>query len=58
MRIVLGTGVFAIGVELPMAYMLQHWKSLAIMVIPTMTFGWFVSAGQMLARMELFHDTH
>jgi len=49
MRVVLGTGVFAIGVELPMAYMLQHWRSLVIMVVPTMAFGWFVSAGLICA---------
>ncbi|EIW83167.1 hypothetical protein CONPUDRAFT_143158 [Coniophora puteana RWD-64-598 SS2] len=42
MRIVLATGLFAIGVELPGAYMLQHAKGLLIMVVPTMAFGWLV----------------
>ncbi|KAI0256138.1 Cation/H+ exchanger [Lactifluus subvellereus] len=43
-RIVLGTGLFAIGVELPKRYMADHAKSLLIMVVPTMAFGWLVSA--------------
>ncbi|KAH9978796.1 Cation/H+ exchanger [Lactifluus volemus] len=43
MRIVLGTGLFAIGVELPKKYMAEHARSLLIMVVPTMAFGWLVS---------------
>jgi len=47
MRIVLGIGLFAIGIEqLPNAYMARHAKSLLIMVVPTMAFGWLVSAGK------------
>ncbi|GJJ06578.1 hypothetical protein Clacol_000771 [Clathrus columnatus] len=45
MRVTLATGLFAIGVELPKAYLAIHWKSLAIIVIPTMAFGWVISAG-------------
>ncbi|KAG1829107.1 Sodium/hydrogen exchanger family-domain-containing protein [Suillus variegatus] len=45
MRIVLATGLFAVGVELPCAYMKEHAKSLLIMVVPTMAFGWVVVAG-------------
>ena len=45
MRIVLATGLFAIGVELPKAYMARHVRSLLVMVIPTMAFGWLISAG-------------
>ncbi|KAL4080378.1 Sodium/hydrogen exchanger family-domain-containing protein [Scleroderma yunnanense] len=45
MRIVLATGLFAVGVELPCAYMWEHVKSLLVMVIPTMAFGWIVVAG-------------
>jgi NhaP-type Na+/H+ or K+/H+ antiporter len=46
MRIVLGIGLFSIGIDqLPSAYMARHAKSLLIMVVPTMAFGWFVSAG-------------
>ncbi|KAH7912396.1 Sodium/hydrogen exchanger family-domain-containing protein [Hygrophoropsis aurantiaca] len=45
MRIVLATGLFAVGVELPCAYMKDHAKSLLIMVVPTMAFGWVIVAG-------------
>lgn len=45
MRIVLATGLFAVGVELPCAYMKDHAKSLLIMVVPTMAFGWVVVSG-------------
>ncbi|KAF8590978.1 hypothetical protein K439DRAFT_1328630 [Ramaria rubella] len=47
MRITLATGLFAIGVELPQAYLARHWKSLTIMVVPTMALGWVTSAGFM-----------
>jgi sodium/hydrogen antiporter len=60
MRIVLGTGLFAIGVELPKRYMAEHAKSLLIMVVPTMAFGWLVSAGKrvgMIAKREHPSDT-
>ncbi|PPR07919.1 hypothetical protein CVT24_000899 [Panaeolus cyanescens] len=43
-RVVLAIGVFAIGVELPKAYMARHWKSLFFLLVPVMTWGWFVSA--------------
>ena len=36
-RVVLAIGVFAVGVELPKAYMLKHWKSLLFLLIPVMT---------------------
>lgn len=45
MRVVLATGLFAVGVELPCAYMQEHAKSLLVMVVPTMLFGWFVVSG-------------
>src|ERR1700761_2425219 len=45
MRIVLAIGLFAIGVELPTTYLADHAKSLLIMVVPTMAFGWLMSAG-------------
>lgn len=37
-RVVLAIGVFAIGVELPKAYMRQHWKSLTFLLAPVMTY--------------------
>jgi len=43
-RIVLVIGLFAAGVELPRAYMKTHAKSLLVMVVPTMAFGWVVVA--------------
>ncbi|EMD40247.1 hypothetical protein CERSUDRAFT_112439 [Gelatoporia subvermispora B] len=48
-RVVLAIGVFAIGVELPKAYMARHWKSLLFLLFPVMTWGWFVSAGLIYA---------
>ena len=45
MRIVLATGLFAIGVELPQSYMADHAKGLLVMVVPTMAFGWIIVAG-------------
>ncbi|KAF7304120.1 Na+ H+ exchanger 1 [Mycena indigotica] len=44
-RVVLAIGVFAIGVELPKAYMRRHWQSLFFLLGPVMIWGWFVSAG-------------
>ncbi|KAF8891636.1 Sodium/hydrogen exchanger family-domain-containing protein [Infundibulicybe gibba] len=49
MRIVLATGLFIIGVELPRSYMWQHAKGLAIMVVPTMATGWVIVAGVLRA---------
>lgn len=45
-RVVLATGLFAIGVELPRSYMLKHMKSLFVMVVPTMAIGWVIVAGE------------
>ena len=36
-RVVLAIGVFAVGVELPKAYMARHWKSLLFLLGPIMT---------------------
>jgi NhaP-type Na+/H+ or K+/H+ antiporter len=44
MRIVLATGLFAVGIELPCAYIKTHARSLLVMVVPTMAFGWIVIA--------------
>jgi NhaP-type Na+/H+ or K+/H+ antiporter len=45
MRVVLATGLFAIGVELPQSYMSKHFRGMLVMVVPTMAFGWVVVAG-------------
>jgi len=47
MRIVLATGLFAIGVELPRSYMAEHAKSLSVMIVPTMAIGWLIVAGEL-----------
>ncbi|EGO25353.1 hypothetical protein SERLADRAFT_465372 [Serpula lacrymans var. lacrymans S7.9] len=44
MRVVLATGLFTIGVELPKSYMWDHMKGLLVMVVPTMAFGWVLIA--------------
>lgn len=46
MRVVLATGLFAIGVELPPAYLARHVKGLIFMIVPTMAFGWIIVAGE------------
>jgi Na(+)/H(+) antiporter len=41
-RIVLVVQCFAIGVELPKFYMERHWKSVVLLLIPVMMFGWLI----------------
>lgn len=43
-RIVLVVQCFAVGVELPKAYMERHWRSVTFLLIPVMTFGWLVTS--------------
>ncbi|KAJ5770194.1 uncharacterized protein N7511_002245 [Penicillium nucicola] len=43
-RIVLVVQCFAVGVELPKAYMERHWKSVTLLLIPVMTFGWLITS--------------
>ncbi|EJD46975.1 hypothetical protein AURDEDRAFT_62694 [Auricularia subglabra TFB-10046 SS5] len=45
----LPAGLFAIGVELPNAYLWEKRRSLLIMVVPTMAIGWVISAALMHA---------
>ena len=52
-RVVLAVGLFAIGVELPGNYMWKNAKSLSVMVIPTMAFGWVVVAGEVSLHIGL-----
>ncbi|KAF7371551.1 Na-H-Exchanger domain-containing protein [Mycena venus] len=47
MRVILATGLFAIGVELPGSYMAKHARGLLVLVVPTMAFGWVVVAAIM-----------
>lgn len=41
-RVVLVVQCFAIGVELPKAYMERHWRSVVFLLVPVMTFGWLI----------------
>ncbi|KAI7658244.1 Na+/H+ antiporter, partial [Hortaea werneckii] len=43
-RIVLVVQCFAVGVELPKAYMERHWRSVVFLLIPVMTFGWLMTS--------------
>ncbi|KAF2425697.1 hypothetical protein EJ08DRAFT_663507 [Tothia fuscella] len=43
-RIVLVVQCFAVGVELPKSYMERHWKSVTLLLIPVMTFGWLITS--------------
>jgi NhaP-type Na+/H+ or K+/H+ antiporter len=52
-RIVLVVQCFAVGVELPRAYMEKHWKSVVALLFPVMTFGWLVTS---LFIWGLFHS--
>jgi NhaP-type Na+/H+ or K+/H+ antiporter len=51
-RVVLATGLFAIGVELPRSYMAKHAKGLFIMVVPTMAIGWVIVAGESIIYLS------
>jgi len=44
-RVVLIVQVFAVGVELPKAYMYRYWQSLFLLLVPVMIFGWLISSG-------------
>ncbi|KAI5811199.1 sodium/hydrogen antiporter [Peziza echinospora] len=41
-RIVLVVQCFAVGVELPKQYMTRHWRSVTMLLLPIMTFGWLI----------------
>ncbi|MCJ1454483.1 hypothetical protein MMC28_004836 [Mycoblastus sanguinarius] len=43
-RIVLVVQCFAVGVELPKAYMERHWRSVIFLLVPVMTFGWLITS--------------
>ncbi|EON69777.1 hypothetical protein W97_09040 [Coniosporium apollinis CBS 100218] len=43
-RIVLVVQCFAVGVELPKSYMERHWKSVTLLLVPVMTFGWLITS--------------
>ncbi|AET39298.1 Nha1p Ecym_4231 [Eremothecium cymbalariae DBVPG len=41
-RIVLCLQIFAVAVELPKKYMLKHWMSVTMLLVPVMTTGWLI----------------
>ncbi|TKA30799.1 hypothetical protein B0A50_02519 [Salinomyces thailandicus] len=43
-RVIVGIQVFAIGVELPKFYASRHWRPVAMMLGPVMTFSWLIVA--------------
>ena len=43
-RVVLVVQCFAVGVELPKAYMERHWRSVTLLLVPVMTFGWLITS--------------
>ncbi|AQZ16798.1 (ZYRO0D14102g) [Zygosaccharomyces parabailii] len=43
-RILLCLQVFAVSVELPRKYMLKHWLSVTMLLVPVMIFGWLIIA--------------
>lgn len=43
-RVVLVVQCFAVGVELPKAYMERHWRSVVFLLVPVMTYGWLVTS--------------
>ncbi|KAL5598684.1 hypothetical protein BROUX41_003403 [Berkeleyomyces rouxiae] len=43
-RIVLVVQCFAVGVELPKYYMEKHWRSVVVLLLPVMTWGWMVTS--------------
>ncbi|WVQ96326.1 hypothetical protein IAU59_003430 [Kwoniella sp. CBS 9459] len=43
-RVVIAISVFAVGVELPKAYLKRHWRSLIFLLGPVMVWGWMTSA--------------
>lgn len=43
-RIVLVVQCFAVGVELPKYYMERHWRSVTLLLVPVMTFGWLITS--------------
>ncbi|KAL9609129.1 MAG: hypothetical protein Q9167_006090 [Letrouitia subvulpina] len=43
-RVITSLQVFSVGVSLPKAYFSRHWTSVAMMLVPVMTFSWLITA--------------
>ncbi|KAK4949936.1 hypothetical protein LTR10_011778 [Elasticomyces elasticus] len=42
-RIITGVQCFAVGIELPAAYVKRHWRSISVLLGPNMIVGWVIS---------------
>lgn len=56
-RLVLCIQIVAVAVELPKKYMLKHWLSVAILLLPVMTVGWLVVGVFIYIVIPGFHFT-
>ncbi|KAK1925819.1 Sodium/hydrogen exchanger family-domain-containing protein, partial [Papiliotrema laurentii] len=54
-RVVIAISVFAVGVELPKAYMKKHWRSLFFLLGPCMLWAWAISGLLMWALFPHLH---
>ncbi|EXJ81938.1 hypothetical protein A1O1_08005 [Capronia coronata CBS 617.96] len=43
-RVITGVQCFAVGIDLPAAYVKRHWKSIGLLLGPNMIAGWMISA--------------
>ncbi|PLW11033.1 hypothetical protein PCANC_20502 [Puccinia coronata f. sp. avenae] len=51
-RIIVALDVFSAGVELPPAYLLRHWRTMTVLLIPVVLAGWFISGGLIFALVS------
>lgn len=56
-RLVLCIQIVAVAVELPKKYMLKHWLSVSILLLPVMTVGWLVVGTFIYIVIPGFHFT-
>ncbi|KAA1112542.1 Superoxide dismutase [Mn], mitochondrial [Puccinia graminis f. sp. tritici] len=47
-RIIVALDVFSVGVELPAAYILHHWRTMICLLGPVMLAGWFITGAFIL----------
>jgi sodium/hydrogen antiporter len=43
-RVIVGVQVFVVGIELPRRWLSRHWRSVLMLLVPVMSFGWLISA--------------
>ncbi|OAV88515.1 hypothetical protein PTTG_02563 [Puccinia triticina 1-1 BBBD Race 1] len=47
-RIIVALDVFSVGVELPAAYILRHWRTMVCLLGPVLLAGWFITGAFIL----------